>query len=440
MTLRRKTVLIIGSLYLVLLGVSYGISCMLLLRHFMEMEARQVRESVQWVQNTAAESQADGRFDAECVRRLSSITHLSLAVRRIDDPDLPADFLAAKAAISSHTPIVVRPLNADRVAGYRIMPDITGKPGLMIRVDIPRTFYRQGAASIRHLMLLLALSGLAFGLTIIVMLETTVLRRLARLIREIGQVGNQRDLSARVTQEGKDELAQLAGTVNHTLQALEESQKSLRKSEQRYHAVIAQVSDAIYLVDARTRRILEANAAFERLLGYSTPEIPNLTIYDIYADPQPTVDKYVDRLIRQSLSLPVERLYRRRDGTVVEVECGGSSITYDAHHILCISVRDITARKAAERSLLQVKEETEIVNRSLEAAMARANDLAEEAAAANLAKSEFLASMSHELRPPCTESSASPASDSEKAPPPDPRRSTSTSPTSTTAAIPSWRC
>ena len=55
--------------------------------------------------------------------------------------------------------------------------------------------------------------------------------------------------------------------------------------------------------------------------------------------------------------------------------------------------QDITERKQAEAKLLEM-------NRHLEDATARANEMAVRAEAANVAKSEFLANMSHELRTP----------------------------------------
>ena len=56
------------------------------------------------------------------------------------------------------------------------------------------------------------------------------------------------------------------------------------------------------------------------------------------------------------------------------------------------------SRREAERA----KEETEEVNRELEASVERVKLFADEAAAANRSKSEFLANMSHEIRTPMT--------------------------------------
>jgi signal transduction histidine kinase len=61
---------------------------------------------------------------------------------------------------------------------------------------------------------------------------------------------------------------------------------------------------------------------------------------------------------------------------------------------------DITERKQAEHALRTANAQLAQTNAALEAAIARANELAEKAEAANTAKSEFLANMSHEIRTP----------------------------------------
>jgi PAS domain S-box-containing protein len=90
----------------------------------------------------------------------------------------------------------------------------------------------------------------------------------------------------------------------------------------------------------------------------------------------------------------------RKDGQEITVALSLSSVQIKgAWHAVGI-VRDITDQKKAEEKLYRTLEKLEQVNGSLEAAIARANEMAVGAQAANIAKSQFLANMSHEIRTP----------------------------------------
>ncbi len=61
---------------------------------------------------------------------------------------------------------------------------------------------------------------------------------------------------------------------------------------------------------------------------------------------------------------------------------------------------DVTAERRVQGDVVRARDQAEHLNRRLELALGRANQLAQEAATATVAKSEFLANMSHEIRTP----------------------------------------
>lgn len=167
-------------------------------------------------------------LDSAQINSLAETTQLSLNVQRFNDSQMPPDFQTALASLSEEAPIFTRPLNEESIAGYTLFEDIYGEPSLVLRVDIPRSIYKQGQASIFYLILLLLATGVVFSIVITLLLEKTVLSRLARLSASVNNVRSHGDLSERVSIAGKDELSSLAGEINRMLAALEQSQGKLR--------------------------------------------------------------------------------------------------------------------------------------------------------------------------------------------------------------------
>jgi len=129
------------------------------------------------------------------------------------------------------------------------------------------------------------------------------------------------------------------------------AEELLRESEERYRAVVTQTGESIYLIDAQTKRVLESNPAFQRLLGYTAEELKTLTLYDFVAHPRVDTDFHMSQVLKQKHHVHGERKQRRKDGTLVDVEVTANLITYSGRKVICVVARDISERKEAERAL-----------------------------------------------------------------------------------------
>ena len=303
-------------------------------------------------------------LDAAGIAKLSKITRLPLIVHSVNEPRLPADFQKAREKLSEKKPILVRPLSEESIAGYALINDIYNQPALLLRVDIPREIYRQGELSLLYLLVSVALAGIGLVGCTLLLLEGLVLSPLSGLAKAVNYISSSQDLSVRLPVTGEDELSDLAHTINGMLSAIAIAESEQLEEKARYQAVVEQATDCIFLWDAQTKRLLEANTAFRNLLDYSLDAMKQLTIYDIIAYSKDLIDNNIELLLRDKQFRIGEVLYRRRDGSCVDVEVSGSVISYGGREIICTVVRDITERKQAEAELRASEERYRLLFRN----------------------------------------------------------------------------
>jgi PAS domain S-box-containing protein len=154
----------------------------------------------------------------------------------------------------------------------------------------------------------------------------------------------------------KGQLARLGPTVAREMreaddrQARRRAEQTLFESEARYRAVVEQASDGICLVDVSTGRIMESNAALQRILGMTADELACRTPTDLFGNCGAGTNA---RLNGAADPLPhhTKQLFRRKDGTSVNIEVSANHLTSGGRSIMCIVVRDVTLRKQREREL-----------------------------------------------------------------------------------------
>ncbi|MGI0482838.1 EAL domain-containing protein [Geminocystis sp. CENA526] len=128
-------------------------------------------------------------------------------------------------------------------------------------------------------------------------------------------------------------------------------ENALRESEEKYRAVVRQISEGIILIDPITKQIIEANNAYCTLIGYTNQEILSLKLSDLVATDSEISDSIIRKVLRDRLNVTQESIHRHKEGTLIHVEVNISTIYYSAKEFICYAVRDITERKLAEEML-----------------------------------------------------------------------------------------
>jgi len=118
---------------------------------------------------------------------------------------------------------------------------------------------------------------------------------------------------------------------------------ALRGREERYRAVRQQSVEAIYMFDAESRGLLEANPALGRLLGDATEAVALRIVYDVAGHDRADVDVTLSKVRTLGRVMVGERLWRRKDGTRVEVDVALSQIRHRGKAIVVVVARRVGA-------------------------------------------------------------------------------------------------
>ncbi len=139
---------------------------------------------------------------------------------------------------------------------------------------------------------------------------------------------------------------QIVGDLLMNALVRQRADQELRRSENRYRCLFETVSDAIFLVDSSTGRIVDANPTAERMYGYGRDELRQLSMSDLSAEPQKTI---------QSISMHEKhvplRWHRRRNGVPFPVEILVSDFAGQDPRAVVAAIRDITERERMAQEL-----------------------------------------------------------------------------------------
>ena len=140
------------------------------------------------------------------------------------------------------------------------------------------------------------------------------------------------------------------------LSKLKKTEKSLKKSEERYKSIFEGSRDAIFIADENAR-FVEVNQAACELTGYSREELLNMRIPDLHGEADlHAYKKYFHRIMKGESILSKAKILRK-DGTKVDTEFSNKRIFIDGIPYIHTVARDISEWiKAKEKIKASLKE------------------------------------------------------------------------------------
>lgn len=117
----------------------------------------------------------------------------------------------------------------------------------------------------------------------------------------------------------------------------------LRESEGRYRAIIRQTSEGIILAYGNNKRIIEVNDTYCRMVGYTSAELQQFTLYNIIATDLQKLNQDLANITDTKQDYVTQYLHRCKNGSLLNLECNISINSYQNKEIFCIVLKKTSA-------------------------------------------------------------------------------------------------
>jgi PAS domain S-box-containing protein len=162
--------------------------------------------------------------------------------------------------------------------------------------------------------------------------ETPIVRGLAHDVTE-------QKYAERLAREASENLRDKVGEGERTIREL-----------QLFRTLVDQCNDAIEVVDPETLHFLDVNETACSELGYRREELLSLKAVDINTSVTEAAAAEIIEELRESGSIVMEAVHRRKDGSTFPVELSVRQVQLDREYLVVIA-RNLTERKQAETRL-----------------------------------------------------------------------------------------
>ncbi len=151
-------------------------------------------------------------------------------------------------------------------------------------------------------------------------------------------------------------FASRVGAEIERMRAEKELQRQMKENEF-YAFTINHLREAVFWID-QDGNIWQVNDGAAELSGYSKEELKKMHVFDINASVQKPDWAFVWNRLKEKKKVTFDAKFKRKDGSIIDIEITQNFIVYEDHEYTCSIVRDIRQRKMEEELLRTVSERT----------------------------------------------------------------------------------
>ncbi|MBF0499946.1 MAG: PAS domain S-box protein [Candidatus Riflebacteria bacterium] len=297
-------------------------------------------------------------LDKTMIERLAAENQYSLAAYAYNSPDLPVDFLRAKAAMDTENKLSIRSQTENEITEYNLMSDIFGHPGIILKNTSDRVIISQGRKIISGFTMLLVGAGSILFFITFILLQTQFLSRISALTVAIKRISELGEDAGSINISGSDEVTAMASAINAMLNSLGQNRLRLLKafekiqvSQNRFKKMFDCAPQAVFVFDSNTLGILMANAYATQLFGYSSDFLLKSNLFQLIDDDHDSIKKNVIQVQRDGVINITNLQCRHNDGRIIYVEISAAKIIHDDRDAILMFLKDITEQKHAEEAI-----------------------------------------------------------------------------------------
>ncbi|MDB6159307.1 MAG: domain S-box/diguanylate cyclase protein [Gammaproteobacteria bacterium] len=145
----------------------------------------------------------------------------------------------------------------------------------------------------------------------------------------------------------------IAGVSSWIWSRIRRSRDAAEAAGDACRAAFEQSPNGILMADVETLRIVDANLALQRTLGFSLDELLRLDLSQVFADDSENSEALLRKLRDPNPRVPFQIRQRSKDGSLLNVEIRGHRLDLATHQVLVFTTDDVTVRRKVEAQLLE---------------------------------------------------------------------------------------